>query len=320
MNRFSTTESRARAPFSAGAGRWLACACVLLVAAAASAQGLIVEPSGNPKPAYSKAHEPSARDLIETWRSSNEFMPGKRADRERFEIVDRRVVWQKIGRAFLQFRILSPQGDALAWARARCRGRTTPVEIQVYYQFSRDLGAWVPQHTRGESSENLCSNQTLWNAEQIALMVDPPPLPVPPRISRRDVTTPTVGSPERAAIMDALRPRYEAVFGKPISFQVRTLRMAAGFAYVVVHPQRPNGSPIEKSAWDRAFGGGCFQEPPGVVHEYWMKETNGAWTIGVKNAMCADDSIYDQGDLIGAPPQLAGKDAWPAREFMPVPE
>jgi hypothetical protein len=35
--------------------------------------------------------------------------------------------------------------------------------------------------------------------------------------------------------------------------------------------------------------------------------------------MCADDSISDQGDLIGAPPQLVGKDAWPEREFMPEP-
>ena len=323
MSRSDAAAAQTRSPCP-GISRWLVLVGALGFALPASAQDAatrtIVEPTGNPKPAYSTAREPKAADLIETWRSSNELMPGKRVDRERFEIVDRRVVWQKIGRAFLQFRILSPAGDAAAFARARCRGRTTPVEIQVFYQFSNDLKAWVPHHTRGEASENLCGNDRLWTAEQVALLVDPPPLPIPPRISRRDVTTPPTGSPERAAILDALRPRYEEVFGAPISFQVRKLRVAAGFAYVVVHPQRPNGSPIEKAVWQKAFAGGCFQEPPGVVHEYWMKKEGGVWTIGVKNGMCADDSIYDQGDLIGAPPQLADKDAWPEREFMPVPE
>src|SRR5580692_1406294 len=45
----------------------------------------IVEPSGNPKPEYSKAADPSAADLIETWRSANQNMQNKRVDRERFE-------------------------------------------------------------------------------------------------------------------------------------------------------------------------------------------------------------------------------------------
>ena len=279
----------------------------------------IVEPSGNPSPSYSKAKEPTAQELIETWRASNQFMPEKKVDRERFEIIDRRVAWDKYGRAFLQFRILSPSGDAMSFARARCRGQATPVEIQIYYQFSYDLEAWVPQGRRGESFEGLCSDEKLWTAEQIEKLLKPPPLPAPPRISRRDVSTPQRGSRERAAIMDALRPRYEELFGKPIEFKVESLRIAAGFAFVVVHPQRPNGAPIEKPVWDRALGDGCFQERESVSHEYWMQTRNGRWTIGLDNNMCADDSIVDQGDLIGAPPQLVDKDEWREREFMPEP-
>jgi hypothetical protein len=299
-------------------------ACCLVAAGPASAQTAttptIVEPTGNAKPAYSKEKEPSAQQLIETWRSSNELMPGKKVDKERFEIVDRRVAWAKFGRAFLQFRILSAAGDAMAWASTRCPGRRKPVEIQVFYQFSSYLNAWVPQRTRAESSDNLCSNEPLWRAEQIERLVNPPPLPVAPKVPMRDVVTPPTGSPERAAIMDALRPRYEELFGKPIVFKVPTLRVAAGFAYVVVHPQRPNGSPIEQQVWDKALGQSCFQDRSNVTHQYWMKQDGGVWTIGVKNAMCADDSIFDQGDLIGAPPQLAEKDAWPEREFMPDPD
>ena len=327
MIQFSRSASKTRHSRGRDLQRLVLCAfaaCGLMAAGQALAQKtatpVIVEPTGNPKPAYSKDREPSAQQLIETWRSSNEFMPGKKVDRERFEIVDRHVVLGKYGRAFLQFRILSPEGDAMAWASARCRGRSKPVEIQVFYQFSTDLNAWVPHHTRGESSETLCSDAKLWTADHVARLVDPPPLAVPPKVSSHDVVTPASGSPERAAIMDALRPRYEELFGKPIVFKVLTLRVAAGFAYVVVHPQRPNGSPIEQPVWTKALGQSCEQERSSVSHEYWMKKDGGAWTIGLKNDMCADDSISDQGDLIGAPPQLAGKNAWPEREFMPEPD
>ena len=285
--------------------------------------GTILEPSGDPKPSYARDRDPTARQLIETWRASNEFMPSKQVGAERFEIIDRRVAWGKFGRAFLQFRILPPKGEARDFASARCPGRTTPVELQVYYQFSKHLGAWVPQGSRGDSSDDLCaekSDKAFWTAEQIEKLLNPPPLPVPPKLSAGDVRTPEPGSQERTAIMDALRPRYETAFGKPIVFKVETLRVAADFAFAVVHPQRPDGSPIEKRVWDQSLGDGCFQDRLSASHEYWMQKRGGVWAIGLQNNMCADDSISDQGDLIGAPAQLVGKAEWPEREFMPEPE
>ena len=63
-----------------------------------------------------------------------------------------------------------------------------------------------------------------------------------------------------------------------------------------------------------------FLRASNVVHQYWLKKDGGAWTIGVKNGMCADNSIADEGDLIGTPPQLAQKNAWPEREYMPEPD
>ena len=300
-------------------GAW--CLISIASAMAQTAEPLgIVEPTGDLKPAYSKEMEPSAQQLIETWRSSNQSLDDKRVDTERFEIVGRRVVLGKISRAFLQFRILSPEGDAIAWAGARCPGRKRPVEIQVFYQWSDFLGAWVPHNARGEGDDDLCSNDKLWTSDQIERLVNPVPLPVPPKVSRADVFTPRVGSVERAAILNALRPRYEDLFGRSIVFKIETLRVAVGFAFVVVHPQRPSGAPIEKSKWKKALAAECFQDPIGATHEYWMKKESNDWKIGVKNDMCADDSISDQGDLIGAPPQLAGLDAWPEREFMPEPD
>jgi hypothetical protein len=291
---------------------------VLMLAAAVPGPGLaaeIVGPSGSPKPQYSKAHDPSAAELAETWRSSNNLMPLKRTDRERFEIIDRRVSWSGPGRAFLQFRILPADGEASAFAKARCHGRPTTIEMQVFFQWSRDLSAWVPQATHGDGDEDLCGSGPAWSEAQIAYLIDPPPLPEPPKIDRRDVVTPPQGSPERNAILDGIRPLYEALFGKPIQLRVEKMRAAAGFAYVIVHPQRPSAAPIELSAWRKAFGSQCFQTREGIANEYWMKKTEAGWVSGVKHSVCADDTIVGEGDLIGAPPQLADKNAWPAREF-----
>ena len=280
----------------------------------------IVESSGNPNPEYSKSTEPTAADMIETWRSANKLLPERRVDSERFEILDRRFNPGRVPRAFLQFRILPASGDAATWAASRCRGHKGPIEIQVYYEWSKYLGAWVALTTRGEGNEDLCSNAPLWRPDQIEQLVDPAPLPNPPRVSLSQVHTPPPGSPERAAIMNALRPRYESLFGAPIQFRVDKLSVAAGFAFVVGHPQRPNGAPIERGAWTRALGTVCYQEPTSVTHEYWMREVDGVWKIGRQNEMCADDSIVDEGDLIGAPAQIIGRQAWPERESMPEPE
>ncbi len=194
------------------------------------------------------------------------------------------------------------------------------MELQIYYQWSPYLNAWVPLGARGEGADDLCARQTLWTADQIEEIVNPRPLPVPPTVSRAQVFTPAAGSPERAAIMDALRPRYESLFGAPIVFRIVKLRVAAGFAFAVVHPERPNGAAITQQAWTKALGKACFQNAQGVEHEYWMKKEGAVWTIGLKNGMCADDSIAQQGDLIGAPPRLVDEDAWPEREDFPLPE
>ncbi len=297
---------------------WLCLAVQPVNANPAGTPAQILEP-GVAKPARATSPEPSARELVDTWREANSLLPGKNVDNERFLILDRRFAPGKYPRAFLQFEILPPQGDALAFARARCPGRGRPLVIQVFYQWSDTLRAWVAQGVMGDGAETLCGeNAKLWSPGQVESLLHPPALPVPPKILAEDVETPPAGSPERAAITDALRPLYERIFGPPIQFKVKEMRVAADFAYVVVHPQRPDGGPIEAAAWKKALGEPCFQFAATIENEYWMQKRNGAWTVGVKNGICADDSIIGQGDLIGAPPQLAGLDAWPEREFPPA--
>lgn len=58
-------------------------------------------------------------------------------------------------------------------------------------------------------------------------------------------TTPPPGSPLRKAILDALRRPVEKELRPPIVFQVRTLRVLPGWAFVSAEPQRPEGKPVD---------------------------------------------------------------------------
>src|SRR5680860_882548 len=56
--------------------------------------------------------------------------------------------------------------------------------------------------------------------------------------------TPARGTPERAAILDSLRPAIEAQLNPPVEFVVRTMNVSGGWAFVTVDPRRPGGGKI----------------------------------------------------------------------------
>jgi ketosteroid isomerase-like protein len=66
-----------------------------------------------------------------------------------------------------------------------------------------------------------------------------------------DVHEPAKGSPERAAILDAIRPAIEAQMRGPVEFQIETMRTDGDWAFVMANPQPPDGKPIdpEKTAF-----------------------------------------------------------------------
>ena len=272
----------------------------------------------NTQPERSGERNPSSRQLLETWLAVYGWGPDKRFDQERYEIMGHRVVWGEFGRAILQFRVLPLEGTAMDLAAQRCPGRKRPIEMQIYYQWTaEDIQLWTALESRGDPGFEACSDDVLWTPEEIEKIVNPPPLPVPPKITMVDVKTPPPGSPLRKAVLDGLRPQFENVFGKPIVFTVRTLRVASGFAWIVVHPQRPNGKQMSASEWNEATGG-CDQDLATASSEFWMRERNGKWEVGWGNGFCASDSIGQMGYLIGAPPQLVELDEWPFTDFMPV--
>jgi hypothetical protein len=61
-------------------------------------------------------------------------------------------------------------------------------------------------------------------------------------------TSPQRGSPERTALLDALRPTLVKEIGGPIEFIVTTMRVMEPWAYLHVKPTRPGGTRID---WSR---------------------------------------------------------------------
>lgn len=56
------------------------------------------------------------------------------------------------------------------------------------------------------------------------------------------LASPAAGSAERAAILDALRPRIEAMTGKPVEFVVNRLETACDYARLIATPRARSGS------------------------------------------------------------------------------
>lgn len=58
---------------------------------------------------------------------------------------------------------------------------------------------------------------------------------------------PASGSGERREILDAVRPLLEVRVDPPVEFVVDWIRVAGPWAFVIVNPQRPGGTPIDLS-------------------------------------------------------------------------
>lgn len=66
-----------------------------------------------------------------------------------------------------------------------------------------------------------------------------------PQAPAAAVITPAQGSPQRKAMLDALRPHVERDLGAPVEFVVRTLRTSGKHGFAAVDAQRPGGGRID---------------------------------------------------------------------------
>lgn len=72
----------------------------------------------------------------------------------------------------------------------------------------------------------------------------------------QSVYTPQAGTPERKAIMDALRAAAEKEIGFKVIFKVDVLKVGGKWAFTRVVPMHPNGSPID---WNRTKFGEVYK-------------------------------------------------------------
>jgi len=110
-----------------------------------------------------------------------------------------------------------------------------------------------------------------------------------PTAAFAQVEQPAPGSPERAAILDALRGRTIGELGGPIEFIVHDIRVLGEWAFVEAEPQRPGGGDIfytytrYQAAWDAGaldeMVTALLRETPAgwLVYEYDFGATDVVW-------------------------------------------
>lgn len=90
---------------------------------------------------------------------------------------------------------------------------------------------------------------------------------------------PARGTPERRALMDAVRPWAEELFGAPVEFVVYELRVAGGLAFAYLGAQRPGGGPIDMATTPFALRVGSDQVLDDPDLSVLMRLEAGDWVL-----------------------------------------
>ena len=108
---------------------------------------------------------------------------------------------------------------------------------------------------------------------------------------------PARGTPERADLLDAIRPLAEWALDPPIEFVVRQLRISGDVAFVNVTAQRPGGAGIDVATSPLVLRDG---EPPDLVdgpHLQALLQRSGRMWVAVQHAVGATDVWYSADEL-----------------------
>lgn len=101
--------------------------------------------------------------------------------------------------------------------------------------------------------------------------------------------TPDRGSPERKAILDALRVPIEKELKQSVIFKIDHFKVQSDWAFVLGQPQQPDGSRLDYSGtvYQKAVDAGAFDD--GVIG--LLRNTNGKWRV-VQYVIGATDVPY----------------------------
>lgn len=101
-----------------------------------------------------------------------------------------------------------------------------------------------------------------------------------------DAHTPQPGTPERKAIMDAVRPSIEDRLGPNIEFVVKRLEVGQGWALLYANPQRKGGGRIDPR---RYFSVSDLDSMDGLTVTAVLQYRNKRWNL-IDKSIGATDS------------------------------
>jgi hypothetical protein len=100
--------------------------------------------------------------------------------------------------------------------------------------------------------------------------------------------TPAFGSPERKAILDALRPSIEAEIGPNVEFVVTQMNVRNGWAFIQAEPQRKGGRLID---WRSYYNRAEWNLMDGLTVTATLQFRNGRWNL-IQRQIGATDAWY----------------------------
>lgn len=116
------------------------------------------------------------------------------------------------------------------------------------------------------------------------------------------VETPAPGSPERTAILDAIRGPAVAELGGPIEFVVGDIRVLGEWAFVRAQPQRPGGGAIiyTYTRYQGAQDAGALDPEVTAL----LRETPAGWLVYEYNFGATDVVWLPWGGYYPVPPEV----------------
>ena len=107
--------------------------------------------------------------------------------------------------------------------------------------------------------------------------------------SAADWTVPQRGTAERKAMMDALRPHAEWLFGAPVKFVAHDLRRAGNVGYGALKAQRPGGKAINIFDTPGYQRGEVYVDPGDPVEFHVLYKKSGDTWVAVHWSSGATD-------------------------------
>jgi hypothetical protein len=89
------------------------------------------------------------------------------------------------------------------------------------------------------------------------------------------VVSPAQGTPERKAVLDALRPKLEAELKTELVFVVLDIRTSADWAFVMAQPQRKDGKKLD----GKKIYGESWEHMDGFTLTAVLRKKSNQWTV-----------------------------------------